>query len=81
MVLPAPVFEAGATLETVDRELCTVLHGAPTMFIAELNHPDFDQFDLSSLRDGFMAGAPCPIDLMKQVNTRMYMRHIVCGYG
>jgi fatty-acyl-CoA synthase len=81
MVLAAPVFEAGATLETVDRERCTVLHGAPTMFIAELNHPDFDRFDLSSLRAGFMAGAPCPIDVMRQVNTRMHMRDIVCGYG
>jgi fatty-acyl-CoA synthase len=58
MVLPAPGFETGATLETVDRERCTALHGAPTMFIAELNHPDFNRFDLSSLRVGFMAGAP-----------------------
>jgi fatty-acyl-CoA synthase len=51
------------------------------MFIAELNHAEFDRFELSSLRVGFMAGAPCPIDIMKQVNTRMHMRDIVCGYG
>jgi fatty-acyl-CoA synthase len=81
MVLPAPVFDTGAVLATIDSERCSVLHGVPTMFIAELNHPDFDRFDLSSLRVGFMAGAPCPIDVMKQVNTRMHMRDIVCGYG
>jgi fatty-acyl-CoA synthase len=81
MVIPAPVFEAGATLETVERERCTGLHGVPTMFIAELNHPDFEKFDLSSLRAGFMGGSPCPIEVMKQVDERMGMRDFVIGYG
>ena len=64
MVLPAPVFDVTATLEAVERERCTGLHGVPTMFIAELHHPDFDRFDLSSLRAGFMGGSPCPIEVM-----------------
>jgi fatty-acyl-CoA synthase len=81
MVVPAPVFEAGVTLETIEREHCTGLHGVPTMFIAELHHPDFDTFDLSSLRAGFMGGSLCPIQVMKQVKERMSMRDIVIGYG
>jgi fatty-acyl-CoA synthase len=81
MVIPAPVFDAGATLETIQREHCTGLHGVPTMFIAELHHPEFDKFDLSSLRAGLMGGSPCPIEVMKQVRARMGMRDIVIGYG
>jgi fatty-acyl-CoA synthase len=81
MVLPAPVFDAGATLEAIDRERCTALHGVPTVFIAALNHPRFERFDMSSLRVGLMGGAPCPIEVMKQVNTRMHIRDIVAAYG
>jgi fatty-acyl-CoA synthase len=81
LVLPAPVFDAQATLETVEREHCTGLHGVPTMFIAELHHPDFDKFDLSTLRAGFMGGSPCPIEVIKQVQARMGMRDFVVGYG
>jgi fatty-acyl-CoA synthase len=81
VVIPAPVFDARATLEAVEAERCTALHGAPTMFIAELNHPDFDRFDLSSLRTGLMAGAPCPIEVTKQVMARMHLPDLVIGYG
>jgi fatty-acyl-CoA synthase len=81
MVLPAPVFDVGATLEAIEREHCTGLHGVPTMFIAELNHPEFDRYNLSSLRAGFMGGSPCPIEVMKQVGARMGMRDFVIGYG
>jgi fatty-acyl-CoA synthase len=81
IVLPSPVFDAGLTLGAIGRERCSGLHGVPTMFIAELNHPDLEKFDLSSLRAGFMGGSPCPIEVMKQVNTRMRMRDIVTGYG
>jgi fatty-acyl-CoA synthase len=81
IVIPAPVFDAQATLETIAAERCTALHGAPTMFIAELNHPDFDRFDLSSLRTGLMAGAPCPIEVTKQVIARMHLPDLVIGYG
>jgi fatty-acyl-CoA synthase len=81
LVIPAPVFDTRATLAAVANEHCTALHGAPTMFIAELNHPDFDQFDLSSLRTGLMAGAPCPVEITKQVITRMHLTDLVIGYG
>jgi fatty-acyl-CoA synthase len=81
MVLPAPVFDVEAALEAIQREECTGLHGVPTMFIAELNHPEFDRFNLSSLRAGFMGGSPCPIEVMKQVEARMGMRDFVIGYG
>src|SRR5436305_1105245 len=67
MVLPDESFESGAVLETVQEEHCTVLHGVPTMFIAELGHPAFADYDLTSLRTGIMAGLPCPIEVMKQV--------------
>ena len=65
MVVPAPAFEPRATLEAVAEERCTSLYGVPTMFIAELEHPDFDAFDLSSLRTGIMAGSPCPEEVMQ----------------
>ena len=67
IVVPGPVFDPLATLETVEAERCTSLYGVPTMFIAELDHPDFARFDLSSLRTGIMAGSPCPVEVMKQV--------------
>jgi fatty-acyl-CoA synthase len=81
MVLPAPHFSPANTLEAVAREHCTALHGVPTMFIAELDHPDFKKYDLSSLRTGIMAGAPCPVEVMKRVMTEMHCRDItiVCG--
>jgi fatty-acyl-CoA synthase len=81
MVIPAPVFDPLATLEAVEAERCTALHGVPTMFIAELNHPEFDRFDLSTLRTGIMAGSPCPIEVMKQVNTKMHMDEVTICYG
>jgi fatty-acyl-CoA synthase len=81
MVLPAETFDPAKTLEAVSEERCTALHGVPTMFIAELGLPDFDRFDLSSLRTGIMAGAPCPIEVMKQVFARMHMTEVTIAYG
>ncbi|SHH04107.1 AMP-binding protein [Streptoalloteichus hindustanus] len=81
VVIPAPAFEAAATLRAVHDERCTVLYGVPTMFIAELNDPDFDRYDLSSLRTGVMAGSPCPQEVMKQVIDRMGMREVTICYG
>jgi fatty-acyl-CoA synthase len=81
MVYPGEGFDALATLQTVEREKCTTLYGVPTMFIAELDHPDFAKFDLSSLRTGMMAGAPCPIEVMRRVNQLMNMREVTIGYG
>jgi fatty-acyl-CoA synthase len=80
-VIPSPLFDAGITLGTIAAERCTGLHGAPTMFIAELNHPDFDQCDLSSLRTGLMGGAPCPLEVIKRVITRMHLADLVIAYG
>ena len=80
-IFPADAFEAGAVLETVEKERCTALHGVPTMFIAELEHPEFDRFDLSSLRTGIMAGAPCPVEVMKKVISRMHMSEVLIAYG
>ena len=62
-------------------ERCTALHGVPTMFIAELEHPEFEQFDLSSLRAGIMAGSPCPVEVMRRVVDRMHMREVTIAYG
>ncbi|MGW5720717.1 AMP-binding protein [Amycolatopsis sp. NPDC003865] len=81
MVIPAPAFDPKATLEAVSAEQCTSLYGVPTMFIAELNHPDFASFDLSSLRTGIMAGSPCPVEVMKQVIDRMGMGEVSICYG
>lgn len=81
MVLPAPTFDAESVLQTIEKERCTAVHGVPTMFIAELSHPDFLKYDLRSLRTGIMAGSPCPIEVMKQVNTQMHMSEIVIVYG
>ena len=81
MVYPSEAFDPLTTLETVEAEKCTALYGVPTMFIAELQHSDFPDFDLSSLRTGIMAGSPCPIEVMKQVNERMHMKDITIAYG
>lgn len=81
MVFPGEGFEPRATLETVAEERCTALYGVPTMFIAELEHPDFAQFDLSSLRTGMMAGAPCPIEVMRRCVELMHLRELTIGYG
>ena len=80
-VLPSEHFDASATLKAVSVERCTALHGVPTMFIAELEHPDFNTFDLTSLRTGIMAGAPCPPELMKRVMSEMHCEEILIGYG
>ncbi|MER6519901.1 AMP-binding protein [Streptomyces sp. NPDC060334] len=81
MIIPAPSFEPGATLAAVEAEACTSLYGVPTMFIAELTHPDFDSYDLSSLRTGIMAGSPCPVEVMKEVIDRMGMAEVSICYG
>jgi fatty-acyl-CoA synthase len=81
IVVPAPVFDPLATLEAVESERCTSLYGVPTMFIAELEHPEFARFDLSSLRTGMMAGAPCPVEVMKQCISAMHMEAVTIGYG
>jgi fatty-acyl-CoA synthase len=80
-VYPSPVFDPGATLQAVEAERCTALHGVPTMFVTELSHPEFSKFDLSTLRTGVMAGAPCPVDVMKRVIADMNMKHVLIGYG
>jgi fatty-acyl-CoA synthase len=81
MVIPAPSFEPKATLAAVAAEGCTSLYGVPTMFIAELSEPDFDSYDMSSLRTGIMAGSPCPVEVMKQVIARMGMDEVGICYG
>ncbi|NKY44744.1 AMP-binding protein [Nocardia cerradoensis] len=81
MVIPAASFEPRATLAAVAEEGCTSLYGVPTMFIAELADPDFESFDLSSLRTGIMAGSPCPVEVMKQVIERMGMAEVSICYG
>jgi fatty-acyl-CoA synthase len=81
MVIPAPAFDPGATLEAVAAERCTSLYGVPTMFIAELDHPDFASFDLSSLRTGIMAGSPCPVEVMRRVIEDMHMDEVTICYG
>jgi len=81
MVYPGEGFDPLATLETVAAERCTGLHGVPTMFIAELEHPRFAEFDLSSLRTGIMAGSPCPIEVMRRAVDRMHLQEITICYG
>ena len=81
MVVPAETFDPLATLEAVAAERCTSLYGVPTMFIAQLAHPRFGEFDLTSLRTGIMAGSPCPIEVMKQVQSRMHMPEVTICYG
>ena len=81
MVYPGEGFDPKAVLETVQTEKCTGLHGVPTMFIAILDHPDFKNYDLSSLRTGIMAGSPCPIEVMTRVINLMHMSQITITYG
>jgi fatty-acyl-CoA synthase len=81
MVFPGEAFEPGSVLAALAEEKCTALHGVPTMFIAELDHPDFKRFDLSVLRTGIMAGAPCPIEVMKRVIDEMNMEEVTIAYG
>jgi fatty-acyl-CoA synthase len=81
IVLPEAAFDPLTVLETVEAERCTSLYGVPTMFIAELDHPDFGRFDLTSLRTGIMAGSTCPVEVMKQVVSRMHMDEVTICYG
>jgi len=81
VVLPAESFDAEATLRAIDAERCTSIYGVPTMFIAELDHPSFESFRLDSLRTGIMAGAPCPVEVMRQVIGRMHASEVTICYG
>ncbi|SAK42607.1 AMP-binding domain-containing protein [Caballeronia calidae] len=81
MVFPGEAFDPGATLAAVHEEKCTALHGVPTMFIAELDHPDFAKYDLTRLRTGIMAGSPCPIETMKRVVSKMHLSEVTIAYG
>jgi fatty-acyl-CoA synthase len=81
MVYPSEGFDPQATLEAIQEERCTSLYGVPTMFIAELAHPDFAKYDFSSLRTGVMGGSPCPVEVMKRVNSEMHMPEVEIGYG
>jgi fatty-acyl-CoA synthase len=80
-LVPVEVFDPLQVLAAVQKEKCTALYGVPTMFIAELDHPMFEMFDLSSLRTGIMAGSPCPEETMKQVMEKMYCKDITIAYG
>lgn len=80
-MVPVQEFDVLSVLRAVEQERCTALHGVPTMFIAELNHPEFENFDLSSLRTGIMAGSPCPIEVMKKVVDQMGVNEITIVYG
>jgi fatty-acyl-CoA synthase len=81
IIYPSEGFDAELVLKTVEAERATVLHGVPTMFIAELDHEDFNKYDLRTLRTGIMAGAPCPILVMKEVQLKMYMHEVEIAYG
>ena len=81
MIYPGEGFDPLAVLETVEAERCTALYGVPTMFIAELGHPDFKKFDLTSLRTGIMAGSPCPIEVMRRCISEMNMSEVTIAYG
>jgi fatty-acyl-CoA synthase len=81
MIYPSEAFDPLATLQAVAEERCTALYGVPTMFIAQLDHPDFAKFDLRSLRTGIMAGSPCPIEVMKKVQSHMHMGEVTIAYG
>ena len=81
IIYPASGFDVEAVLKAVEEEKATALYGVPTMFIAELQHPDFEKFDLSTLRTGIMAGAPCPIEVMKEVQEKMNMKEVQIAYG
>ena len=81
MVYPGEGFDPLATLEAVAAEKCTALYGVPTMFIAQLDHPEFERFDLTSLRTGVMAGSPCPVEVMRRVIERMHLEQVTIAYG
>ena len=81
MIFPGEGFDPLAVLQTVAEERCTALYGVPTMFIAEMAHPDFEKYDLSSLRTGIMAGSPCPIEVMRRAIGLMHLREITIAYG
>jgi fatty-acyl-CoA synthase len=81
IVFPGPVFDPLETLQAVEAEKCTALHGVPTMFVTELDHPEFASFDLSTLRTGIIAGAPCPEELMKRIIGEMHMENVLICYG
>ncbi|MBV9169487.1 MAG: AMP-binding protein, partial [Chloroflexi bacterium] len=81
MVVPGESFDALAAMETVQKERCTALYGVPTMFIGELDHARFSEFDFSSLRTGIMAGSPCPVEVMRRVQSRMHMPEVTICYG
>lgn len=81
IVIPAPLFDPAATLRAVQEERCSSLYGVPTMFIAELGVEDFASYDLTSLRTGLMAGSPCPVEIMKRVQTEMHMTEVGIAYG
>lgn len=81
IVIPSESFDAAKALETVEQEKCTSLYGVPTMFISELSLENFDRYNLTSLRTGVMAGSPCPVEIMKQVQSRMFMTEVSICYG
>jgi fatty-acyl-CoA synthase len=81
MVIPGEAYDPEAVMETVQAERCTALYGVPTMFIGELDHPRFAEFDMSTLRTGIMAGSPCPVEVMKKVQSRMGMQEVTICYG
>jgi fatty-acyl-CoA synthase len=81
IVIPAPIFEPASALRAVETERCTALYGVPTMFIAELALPDFDRYDLSTLRTGIMAGSPCPVEVMRRCIDQMHMTEVTICYG
>ncbi|MGO4884312.1 MAG: AMP-binding protein [Bryobacteraceae bacterium] len=81
LVMPAAQFDPLATLQAIEAERCTVIYGVPTMFIAELDHPDFGKYDMGSLRTGIMAGAPCPVEVMKRVVADMHCAGMTVAYG
>src|SRR5262249_6911928 len=81
MVFPAPTFDPESTLRALQAQRCTVLHGVPTMFMAMLDHPRFSEFEVTALRTGIMAGAPCPIETMRRVVSAMNMREVTIAYG
>jgi len=81
IVMSGQAFDPTSVLETVHKEKCTALNGVPTMFVMELDHPDFAKFDLSSLRTGIIAGAPCPEELMNDIMNKLYMKQVIIAYG
>lgn len=80
-MVPVEIFDPLKVLQTIEKEKCTAVHGVPTMFIAELEHPEFSKYDLTSLRSGIMAGSPCPIEVMKKVISQMHASEITIAYG